>query len=147
MRANDPLAPPSSEEEEADDNSDGVICTVCHSSVRPGEFARTIRRCGHTFHVECIAKWLCNHTRCPSCMQDIRVAPPPADSPADPPAADPLAAAANAPVAANPASILSSAEEEVEDGFATPSATAATAATAATTVPVRVVYQLEDEIF
>ncbi|CAI9089125.1 OLC1v1023634C1 [Oldenlandia corymbosa var. corymbosa] len=45
-------------------------CSVCLSSFETGEIARKLPNCGHTFHVECIDKWLTSHSTCPICRTE-----------------------------------------------------------------------------
>ncbi|CAI9117418.1 OLC1v1018810C1 [Oldenlandia corymbosa var. corymbosa] len=45
-------------------------CSVCLSSFEIGEQARKLPNCGHTFHVECIDKWLTSHSTCPICRTE-----------------------------------------------------------------------------
>ncbi|KAG6478038.1 RING-H2 finger protein ATL74-like [Zingiber officinale] len=42
-------------------------CAVCLSEFSPGQRARVLPNCRHSFHVECIDGWLVAHTTCPLC--------------------------------------------------------------------------------
>lgn len=42
-------------------------CAVCLSEFSPGQQARLLPNCRHSFHVECIDGWLIAHTTCPLC--------------------------------------------------------------------------------
>ncbi|XP_051135645.1 E3 ubiquitin-protein ligase ATL41-like [Andrographis paniculata] len=45
----------------------GVECSVCLSSIDDGEIARTLPNCKHTFHVDCVDRWLATNSTCPIC--------------------------------------------------------------------------------
>ncbi|XP_030538557.2 E3 ubiquitin-protein ligase ATL41-like [Rhodamnia argentea] len=45
-------------------------CTVCLSALEDGEMARELPNCKHTFHVECIDRWLSSHPTCPICRTE-----------------------------------------------------------------------------
>jgi hypothetical protein len=36
------------------------VCVICLDPVKTGTDARILRRCGHTYHAECIDEWLSN---------------------------------------------------------------------------------------
>lgn len=68
-------------------------CTVCLSLLEDEEVVRLLPNCKHTFHAECIDKWLTSHSTCPVCRAEAQpTAPPePAGQPAaPPPTASPL---------------------------------------------------------
>merc|ERR1719361_1879151 len=44
-------------------------CAVCFGEYRWGELITQLR-CGHCFHVDCIAEWMHRATRCPLCRRD-----------------------------------------------------------------------------
>ena len=47
-------------------------CTICLDDVLVGQSVLTLR-CGHTFHAECISKWVtASATTCPMCQLDVR---------------------------------------------------------------------------
>ncbi|KAF5744110.1 E3 ubiquitin-protein ligase ATL41-like [Tripterygium wilfordii] len=47
-----------------------VDCAVCLSSLEEQEMARRLPNCRHTFHAECIDKWLASHSTCPICRTE-----------------------------------------------------------------------------
>ncbi|PUZ56992.1 hypothetical protein GQ55_5G392900 [Panicum hallii var. hallii] len=51
----------------------GGDCAVCLSELEPGEKARSLPRCGHRFHVECIDAWFRGNATCPLCRADVVV--------------------------------------------------------------------------
>ncbi|RLM93271.1 E3 ubiquitin-protein ligase EL5-like [Panicum miliaceum] len=51
----------------------GGDCVVCLAELEPGEKARSLPRCGHRFHVECIDAWFRGNATCPLCRADVVV--------------------------------------------------------------------------
>ncbi|KAM1772274.1 hypothetical protein ACFX15_046145 [Malus domestica] len=51
-----------------DDNA--IECAVCLSMLEDEEMARLLPNCKHSFHAECIDKWLSSHTTCPICRTE-----------------------------------------------------------------------------
>ncbi|KDP31772.1 hypothetical protein JCGZ_12233 [Jatropha curcas] len=47
-----------------------IECAVCLSFLDDQETARLLPNCKHTFHAECIDKWLSSHTTCPICRTE-----------------------------------------------------------------------------
>ena len=47
-------------------------CSICLSSVEKND-GGTIKQCGHTFHNECLTKWLIDKKSCPNCRCKILV--------------------------------------------------------------------------
>lgn len=47
-----------------------VTCSICLDNFIAGQRIRTLPRCGHIFHEECIDIWLENHENCPVCRQE-----------------------------------------------------------------------------
>lgn len=43
------------------------ICAICVSEYQPKEMLRTIPKCGHYFHAQCIDQWLGRNASCPMC--------------------------------------------------------------------------------
>ncbi|XP_048131638.1 RING-H2 finger protein ATL47-like [Rhodamnia argentea] len=43
------------------------VCTICLSEYQPKEMLRTIPKCGHYFHAQCIDLWLRRNASCPLC--------------------------------------------------------------------------------
>ncbi|XP_020236484.1 RING-H2 finger protein ATL63 [Cajanus cajan] len=48
-------------------------CVICLSLIEEGEVGRSLPKCGHAFHVECIDMWLSSHCNCPICRAPIVV--------------------------------------------------------------------------
>jgi hypothetical protein len=46
-------------------------CSVCLSEVADGEKLRTLPKCAHAFHVECIDLWFQSHDNCPLCRAPV----------------------------------------------------------------------------
>ena len=43
-------------------------CTICIDDYKIGNIVRQLK-CSHTFHQECIDKWLVNNNMCPNCRE------------------------------------------------------------------------------
>ncbi|KAK3184034.1 hypothetical protein Dsin_031320 [Dipteronia sinensis] len=74
----------------ADDGQNGTVtttteteCAVCLSNLENQEMARMLPNCNHTFHAECIDKWLGSHSTCPICRTEAepRLLPEPREGP------------------------------------------------------------------
>jgi hypothetical protein len=50
---------------------DRLECAVCLSEVADGEKLRTLPKCAHGFHVECIDMWFQSHDTCPLCRAPV----------------------------------------------------------------------------
>lgn len=46
-------------------------CPVCLEELCIGDAARTLESCRHSFHKDCIDKWLAQHAACPVCRAEI----------------------------------------------------------------------------
>lgn len=46
---------------------DGLECAVCLARYENPETLRLLPKCKHAFHLECVDKWLNNHSTCPLC--------------------------------------------------------------------------------
>ncbi|KAE9615138.1 putative transcription factor C2H2 family [Lupinus albus] len=53
--------------------SEELECVICLSGFEEGEIGRSLSKCGHTFHLECIDMWLSSHCNCPICRATIVV--------------------------------------------------------------------------
>ncbi|CAK9176564.1 unnamed protein product [Ilex paraguariensis] len=77
-----------------EDEVEAIECSVCLSMLEDGEMARPLPNCNHTFHAECINKWLSSHSTCPVCRTEAqpRLSPEPREPAAGipPPTAPPL---------------------------------------------------------
>ncbi|CAL0305650.1 unnamed protein product [Lupinus luteus] len=49
----------------------GLECTVCLSKFEDTEILRLLPKCRHAFHMNCIDKWLENHSTCPLCRYKV----------------------------------------------------------------------------
>ncbi|XP_061350700.1 E3 ubiquitin-protein ligase ATL42-like [Gastrolobium bilobum] len=49
----------------------GLECIVCLSQFEDTETLRLLPKCKHAFHMNCIDKWLENHSSCPLCRNSI----------------------------------------------------------------------------
>ncbi|CAL5051522.1 unnamed protein product [Urochloa decumbens] len=68
---------------------DRLECAVCLSEVADGEKVRTLPKCAHAFHVECIDMWFHSHDTCPLCRAPVAAAAADADHLAALPREDP----------------------------------------------------------
>lgn len=50
-------------------------CPICLTELQPGESARQLTVCGHTFHRSCIDLWLYRRADCPLCKCEVKAAP------------------------------------------------------------------------
>ena len=48
-------------------------CTICLSDFEPGENVKQVPACKHTFHSECLEKWLIRKFTCPNCNLEIKL--------------------------------------------------------------------------
>lgn len=48
-------------------------CTICLNAFVEEEDAETSLTCRHTFHSECIAKWMHTDRSCPMCRQEVGI--------------------------------------------------------------------------
>ncbi|CAK7323676.1 unnamed protein product [Dovyalis caffra] len=55
---------------EGQDEDDAIECAVCLSMLEDQEMVRSLPNCKHTFHAECIDKWLSSHSTCPICRTE-----------------------------------------------------------------------------
>lgn len=47
-----------------------IECSVCLSALEDGERVRLLPNCKHSFHVDCIDKWLGSNSTCPICRAE-----------------------------------------------------------------------------
>ena len=48
-------------------------CCICLGSFKDGEKLKVLAGCGHSFHSECVDKWLASHSSCPLCRASLKV--------------------------------------------------------------------------
>ncbi|RZC92843.1 hypothetical protein C5167_004031 [Papaver somniferum] len=46
-------------------------CIVCLERLRKGESCRSLPRCNHVFHANCVDTWLIHVPSCPLCRQIV----------------------------------------------------------------------------
>lgn len=56
--------------ETGDEREGEAECAVCLSILEDDEMARLLPNCKHTFHAECIDKWLSSQSTCPICRTE-----------------------------------------------------------------------------
>lgn len=49
----------------------GLECVICLSTFEENEIGRSLPKCNHVFHVECIDMWLSSHSNCPICRAPV----------------------------------------------------------------------------
>jgi hypothetical protein len=47
-------------------------CAVCLEDFEDAEVGRTLPKCGHSFHLDCIDMWLHSHSTCPLCRSGLQ---------------------------------------------------------------------------
>ena len=50
-------------------------CGICLQELRHGESMGTINACDHSFHEECISRWLKRSKTCPTCRAQVEISP------------------------------------------------------------------------
>ncbi|XP_054789012.1 RING-H2 finger protein ATL66-like [Prosopis cineraria] len=55
---------------------EGTECCICLSTFKDGEKLKVLPGCDHSFHCECVDKWLSNHSSCPLCRSSLKVQSP-----------------------------------------------------------------------
>lgn len=55
---------------------DGLDCAVCLSEFENNEKGRTLPKCHHSFHTECIDMWFHSHSTCPICRAPVEAVAP-----------------------------------------------------------------------
>lgn len=56
-------------------NRQSAECAVCLSEFEDDQELRTLPRCNHSFHVDCIDMWLYSHPSCPTCRTNTMPSP------------------------------------------------------------------------
>ncbi|XP_002516957.2 RING-H2 finger protein ATL2 [Ricinus communis] len=54
---------------------DPIECAVCLSEFEENERGRTLPKCNHSFHIECIDMWFHSHSTCPLCRSAVEPVP------------------------------------------------------------------------
>ncbi|CAL5342700.1 unnamed protein product [Camellia sinensis] len=86
-------------------------CAVCLSILEDDEMARLLPNCKHTFHAECIDKWLSSQSTCPICRTQVEPMLLPATD------CEPVIVGASAPPVERVNSTLTSVEETSNGGL------------------------------
>ncbi|XP_014504275.1 RING-H2 finger protein ATL66 [Vigna radiata var. radiata] len=50
-------------------------CCICLSAFVDGAKLKVLPGCEHSFHSECVDKWLANHSNCPLCRASLKLNP------------------------------------------------------------------------
>ncbi|KAG4953280.1 hypothetical protein AAZX31_14G055800 [Glycine max] len=48
-------------------------CCICLGAFADGEKLKVLPGCDHSFHCECVDKWLTNHSNCPLCRASLKL--------------------------------------------------------------------------
>ncbi|TKY56886.1 RING-H2 finger protein ATL66 [Spatholobus suberectus] len=48
-------------------------CCICLGAFVDGEKLKVLPGCDHSFHCECVDKWLANHSNCPLCRASLKL--------------------------------------------------------------------------
>uniref|UniRef100_A0A2P2NHE9 RING-type E3 ubiquitin transferase n=1 Tax=Rhizophora mucronata TaxID=61149 RepID=A0A2P2NHE9_RHIMU len=59
----------------SDTHRDPIECAVCLSEFEEKEMGRTLPKCNHSFHIECIDMWFHSHHTCPLCRAPVELVP------------------------------------------------------------------------
>ncbi|CAM6049569.1 unnamed protein product [Sphagnum compactum] len=114
-------------------------CAVCLEEFKENETGRTLPKCGHSFHVECIDMWFHSHSSCPLCRASAQPDGPAASTEKPSTALALTVAAHEAAVAASGRSSSSSSSARVRAPFQVaidiPQASSTTAAFETTSSP------------
>ncbi|XP_068643007.1 E3 ubiquitin-protein ligase ATL42-like [Aristolochia californica] len=52
-------------------SKEGLECAVCLSRFEDSEVLRLLPKCKHAFHINCVDRWLENHSSCPLCRYKV----------------------------------------------------------------------------
>ncbi|XP_028792720.1 RING-H2 finger protein ATL66 [Neltuma alba] len=58
---------------EANSKLEETECCICLGTFKDGEKLKVLPGCDHSFHCECVDKWLSNHSSCPLCRSSLKV--------------------------------------------------------------------------
>ncbi|TKY71739.1 RING-H2 finger protein ATL77 [Spatholobus suberectus] len=53
--------------------AEGTECCICLGAFVDGQKLKVLPGCDHSFHRECINKWLANHFNCPLCRASLKL--------------------------------------------------------------------------
>lgn len=56
-------------------HAQAVECAVCLSEFEDSESGRSLPKCNHKFHLECISMWFRSHSNCPLCRAPVKTDP------------------------------------------------------------------------
>lgn len=60
-------------ESSSDEEEEPKICSICQQNLEWDIIIRKINECNHEYHVNCIDRWLVEHTNCPTCRRELVV--------------------------------------------------------------------------
>jgi len=63
----------------AKSDDDRNTCIICRDQFEIGDKVMRLPSCFHTFHSECLLKWLENHNTCPTCRRELPLENPDAE--------------------------------------------------------------------
>jgi hypothetical protein len=49
-----------------------ALCSICQMDYEEADELILLPACAHTFHADCLSRWLVNRAACPCCMRDVR---------------------------------------------------------------------------
>ncbi|XP_031271773.1 RING-H2 finger protein ATL63 isoform X2 [Pistacia vera] len=55
----------------SNESKQGLECVICLSGFEDNDVGRSLPKCSHCFHVECIDMWLHSHSSCPICRAPV----------------------------------------------------------------------------
>ncbi|GLJ39043.1 hypothetical protein SUGI_0795970 [Cryptomeria japonica] len=50
---------------------DVAECPICLAEFAEGEILRVLPKCRHSYHKDCVDRWLVSHSSCPSCRHSL----------------------------------------------------------------------------
>jgi hypothetical protein len=57
--------------ESSSDEEEPKICSICQQNLEWNIIIRKINGCNHEYHVNCIDRWLVDHSNCPTCRREL----------------------------------------------------------------------------
>ncbi|OVA02747.1 zinc finger protein [Macleaya cordata] len=61
------------EEEEEEEAAGAAQCSICLTTFKDEEKVKVLPDCNHSYHPECVDRWLITHSNCPLCRAFLRV--------------------------------------------------------------------------